>query len=350
MSFQREIVKWYSINKRELPWRDTTDAYVIWLSEIILQQTRVEQGLPYFQRFLQNYPTVNDFANASEAQILKLWQGLGYYSRGRNMLFTARQIQENYGGIFPQKYDELVQLKGVGEYTAAAISSFSANESRAVLDGNVFRVLSRYFGIKTAINSTEGKKEFTALANDLIEGQHPSVYNQAIMEFGALQCKPKSPDCASCPVRPGCYARANEQVNVLPLKLKKLKKRTRYFNYFVCQEEENLLVKKRSAGDVWQELYDFPLIETEKNYLETQESFLPELKNNFGPDCLISPISAQKHLLTHQTIYVQFFVLDNYIINFKKDAEIKWVSLAEFEELPQPKVITNFMNSNSIKQ
>lgn len=350
MSFQREIVKWYSINKRELPWRDTTDAYVIWLSEIILQQTRVEQGLPYFQRFLQNYPTVNDFANATEAQILKLWQGLGYYSRGRNMLFTARQIQGNFGGVFPQKYEELVQLKGVGEYTAAAISSFSANESRAVLDGNVFRVLSRYFGIETAINSTEGKKEFTALANAMIEDQNPSIYNQAIMEFGALQCKPKSPDCGKCPLQSGCYARANDRVNALPLKLKKLKKRTRYFNYFVCQEGENLLVKKRIAGDVWQELYDFPLIETEKNYLETQESFLPELKNNFGPDCLISPISQQKHLLTHQTIYVQFFVLDNYIINFKKDAEIKWVSLAEFEELPQPKVITNFMNSNSIKQ
>ncbi|ALL08527.1 A/G-specific adenine glycosylase [Pedobacter sp. PACM 27299] len=350
MSFQREIVKWYSINKRELPWRDTTDAYVIWLSEIILQQTRVEQGLPYFQRFLQNYPTVDDFANATEAQILKLWQGLGYYSRGRNMLFTARQIQENYGGVFPQKYEELVQLKGVGEYTAAAISSFSANESRAVLDGNVFRVLSRYFGIETAINSTEGKKEFTALANALIEGQNPSIYNQAIMEFGALQCKPKSPDCVSCPVQSSCYARANDRVNVLPLKLKKLKKRTRYFNYFVCQDGENLLVKKRIAGDVWQELYDFPLIETEKNYLETHESFLSELKNNFGSDCLISPITQQKHLLTHQTIYVQFFVLDNYIINFKKDAEIKWVSLAEFEELPQPKVIANFMNSNSIKQ
>ncbi|WP_316746591.1 A/G-specific adenine glycosylase [Pedobacter gandavensis] len=350
MSFQREIVKWYSVNKRELPWRDTTDAYVIWLSEIILQQTRVEQGLPYFQRFLQNYPTVNDFANATEAQVLKLWQGLGYYSRGRNMLFTARLIQEKHAGIFPTKYTELILLKGVGEYTAAAISSFSANESRAVLDGNVFRVLSRYFGVETAINSTEGKKEFTALANALIEDQNPSIYNQAIMEFGALQCKPKSPDCSSCPVQSGCDARANDRVNVLPLKLKTLKKRTRYFNYFVCQEGENLLVKKRIAGDVWQELYDFPLIETEKNYLEIPESFLPELKNNFGPDCLITPISAQKHLLTHQTIYVQFFGLDNYIINFNKNAEIKWVSLAEFEELPQPKVITNFMNSNSIKQ
>lgn len=350
MSFQTEIVKWYLINKRSLPWRDTTDAYVIWLSEIILQQTRVEQGLPYFNNFLQNYPTVTDFANASETQILKLWQGLGYYSRGRNMLFTARYIRDSHAGVFPEKYDELIQLKGVGEYTAAAISSFSANESKAVLDGNVFRVLSRYFGIETAINSTEGKKQFNELAQSLIANQQPSLYNQAIMEFGALQCKPKSPDCGSCPVQSGCYAKSNDQVNLLPLKLKKLKKRTRYFNYFVCFDGEELLVKKRTAGDVWQELYDFPLIETEKPYLEDQEKFLTELKMNFGEDCIIAPLVQQKHLLTHQTIYVQFFALDNYIINFNMNAEIKWVSLASFEELPQPKVITNFMISNSVKQ
>ncbi|SHF60545.1 A/G-specific adenine glycosylase [Pedobacter caeni] len=350
MSFQTEIVKWYLINKRTLPWRDTTDAYVIWLSEIILQQTRVEQGLPYFNSFLQNYPTVVDFANASETQILKLWQGLGYYSRGRNMLFTARQVMDLHSGIFPVKYEELIQLKGVGEYTAAAISSFSANESRAVLDGNVFRVLSRYFGIGTAINSTEGKKQFNELAQELIEGQEPSLYNQAIMEFGALQCKPKSPDCGSCPVQSGCYAKNKDQVGLLPLKLKKLKKRTRYFNYMVCFDGDNLLVNKRTAGDVWQELYDFPLIETEGPYLEDHEQFLKRLKYSFGANCVIRPLTLQKHLLTHQTIYVQFFALDNYIINFNMNAEIKWVSLTEFEELPQPKVITNFMISNSIKQ
>lgn len=200
MSFQKEIIKWYSSHKRALPWRDTQDAYVIWLSEIILQQTRVEQGLPYFNRFLEAYPTVADFAAATETQILKLWQGLGYYSRGRNMLFTAQQIASLHHNVFPVKYSELIKLKGIGEYTAAAISSFSSGEAQAVLDGNVFRVLARYFGINTPINSTEGKKQFTDLAKSMLYQEDPATYNQAIMEFGALQCKPKSPDCAICPL------------------------------------------------------------------------------------------------------------------------------------------------------
>jgi len=348
MVFQTEIVKWYLNNKRDLPWRGTTDAYVIWLSEIILQQTRVEQGLPYFNRFLENYPTISAFASASETQILKLWQGLGYYSRGRNMLYTARQIQDVYGGKFPTKYDDLIRLKGIGDYTAAAISSFSSNEMKPVLDGNVFRVLSRYFGIETPINSTSGKKQFIELAQKLIVGQEPALYNQAIMEFGALQCKPKSPSCESCPIQSDCFARKNDLVAVLPIKEKKLKKRTRYFNYLVCIKGDEILVNKRNPGDIWQELYDFPLIETEDNYLEVQGQFFDKLKGSFGNTCTITPLEQKKHLLTHQTIYVQFFALDNYIINFNQNAEIKWVSLEEFDELPQPKVITNFISSYSV--
>lgn len=348
MSFQAEIVNWYFKNKRALPWRDTTDAYVIWLSEVILQQTRVEQGLPYFNNFLQNYPTVQDFAAATETQVLKLWQGLGYYSRGRNMLFTAKQVCELYNGQFPTSYNELIRLKGVGEYTAAAIASFSSNEARAVLDGNVFRVLARYFGIAEPINSTAGKKQFLELAQSLIEGQEAAVYNQAIMEFGAMQCKPKSPACNNCPLERTCFARKNQQVASLPVKLNKLKKRTRYFNYFLCTDKENILVKKRNPGDIWQELYDFPLIETDKNYMEDQEQFSNMLKKAFGNDCKITALSQQKHLLTHQTIYVQFFGLDNYIINFNQNAEIKWVSLQEFDELPQPKVISNFVTKHLI--
>lgn len=344
MSFQSEIVKWYLKNKRELPWRGTDNAYVIWLSEIILQQTRVEQGLPYFNRFLQNYPTVLDFAAATETQILKLWQGLGYYSRGRNMLFTAMQVRDQHNGQFPTSYDALIKLKGIGDYTAAAIASFSSNERKAVLDGNVFRVLSRYFGIEEPINSTAGKKQFSGLAQSLIEDQEASVYNQAIMEFGALQCKPKSPDCTICPLQLGCEARKRDLVSVLPVKLNKLKKRTRYFNYFFRQEGDQILVKKRNAGDIWQELYDFPLIETENNYQNDKGSFSRQLELFFGKDCKITALSQQKHLLTHQTIYVQFFGLDNYIVNFNQDAEIKWVTFEEFNELPQPKVITNFMN------
>ena len=350
MSFQTEIITWYLQNKRSLPWRNTRDPYIIWLSEIILQQTRVEQGLPYFNKFLDHYPTVQHFANASEDQVLKLWQGLGYYSRGRNMLYTARQLVAEHSGNFPSAYDLLIKLKGVGDYTAAAISSFSSDESKAVLDGNVFRVLARYFGISTAINSTAGKKEFSMLAQSLIEGELPSLYNQAIMEFGALQCKPKSPDCPVCPLRPGCSARATGQVNLLPVKEKKLKKRIRHFNYLVCLAEGNILIHKRAQGDIWQEMYDFPLIETSESYKDHPDDFLLALESRFGTGCTIRPLSSKKHLLTHQTIYVEFFALDNYIINFNQNADVKWVSLGDFNELPQPKVIADFMQFYSTNQ
>ena len=350
MSFQHEIVNWYSQNKRSLPWRNTRDPYVIWLSEIILQQTRVEQGLPYFHAFHEAYPTVQDFANATETEVLKLWQGLGYYSRGRNMLFTAKQIQSLHNGQFPTGYDTLIQLKGVGDYTAAAISSFSSDEEKPVLDGNVFRVLSRYFGIETPINSTLGKKEFSLLAQELIKGQLPSVYNQAIMEFGALQCKPKSPVCPICPLQTSCFARINSKVNELPIKLKKLTKRTRYFNYFFVATQNDILVHRRTAGDIWQELYDFPLLETEVANIDQPKSVLEHAKTWFGEGVQLQSLFQKKHLLTHQTIYVEFFALDNYIVNFSQDADTKWVSMHDFEQLPQPKVITEFMSYYSTNQ
>ena len=351
MAFQDEVIKWYFNNKRDLPWRHTTDAYTIWLSEVILQQTRVEQGLPYFNRFLEQFATVQDFAAAPEVQILKLWQGLGYYSRGRNMLFTAREIMQKHQGVFPVRYEELISLKGIGDYTASAISSFSSDESRAVVDGNVYRLLSRYFGVFTPINSPAGKREFASLAQELIVGHKPSVYNQAIMEFGALQCKPKAPVCSVCPLQTDCFAYQNQEIDNLPVKEKKLKKRVRYFNYFVVTKEPDLLlVKKRTPGDIWQELYDFPLIETGQVYAEQGFEFEKKLRENFGNDVQITALSAKKHLLTHQTIYVQFFALDNYIINFNQNAEIKWVSLSEFEELPQPKVITDFMTNYSLNK
>ena len=206
MNFSDELVKWYNNNKRDLPWRHTKNAYIIWLSEVILQQTRVEQGLPYFYRFVEKYPDVSSFAAASEDDILKLWQGLGYYSRGRNMLKTARMVQEQYNGRFPDTYNELIKLKGIGEYTAAAISSFSSNEARAVVDGNVYRVLARYLGISEPINSTKGKKIFQEIANDFLNKKNAALHNQAMMEFGAMLCKPKNPACGICPVNTTCYA------------------------------------------------------------------------------------------------------------------------------------------------
>lgn len=341
---QKEIIKWYRLNKRDLPWRNTTDAYTIWLSEIILQQTRVEQGLPYFNKFLENFPSIQDFAAASEIQVLKLWQGLGYYSRGRNMLFTAKQVIDLHQGVFPVHYNQLIKLKGIGEYTAAAISSFSNNEAKAVLDGNVFRVLARYFGIEEPINSTIGKKIFTELAQSLIIDQKPSLYNQAIMEFGALQCKPKLPLCSTCPLQLDCYALKNNKINLLPVKLKKVKVKERWFNYFVGIKDGRILTNQRYAGDIWQQMFDFPLIETAAKVQEDDSDFMRSVKSNFGEQVKISKIVEKKHLLTHQIIYVQFFALENYMINFNQRTEIKSVLLEDFEGLPHPKVISDFIN------
>lgn len=346
MSFQSEIVAWYFKNKRDLPWRGTTDPYVIWLSEIILQQTRVEQGLPYFNKFLENFPDVAAFANASEDRVLKLWQGLGYYSRGRNMLYTAKYVVQQHQGKFPTAYQDLVKLKGVGDYTAAAISSFSNNEKRAVVDGNVYRVLSRYFGIEEAINSSAGQKLFANLAQELIADQEPSIYNQAIMEFGALHCKPKAPKCESCPVKLSCTALNTNKVDLLPVKLKKLKVRKRWFNYFVGMANGEILVKQRQPGDVWQQLYDFPLIETTGEGLDIGPDFLNDVRNMFGNGVLINPIEAKKHILTHQIIYVQFFAIDNYIVNFNQHTEIKSVKIDDFKHLPHPKIIGDFIEKH----
>ncbi|WP_219223841.1 A/G-specific adenine glycosylase [Pedobacter antarcticus] len=348
MNFQIIITRWYQANHRILPWRASTDPYVIWLSEIILQQTRVEQGLPYFNRFLAAFPTVADFAAASETEILKLWQGLGYYSRGRNMLYTAREVMELHQGVFPVAYDALIKLKGIGAYTAAAISSFSSGESRAVLDGNVFRVLSRYFGIDIPINSTAGKSTFSTLSQSLIEGQDAALYNQAIMEFGALQCKPKSPNCAICPLQDGCAAYAGNLVNQLPVKLKTVKIKTRYLNYLFCLKDGQVLVNKRIKEDIWQHLYDFPHIETVQAAEPGDPEFSSLLQEMFGKDVVLRPLMEMKHLLTHQIIYVKFFALDNYITNFNMDAEVNWVSWQELDELPQPKILTKFIQSVNI--
>lgn len=346
MTFQNELINWYLINKRDLPWRHTNDAYTIWLSEIILQQTRVEQGLPYFNKFLENFPSVVDFASATEAKVLMLWQGLGYYSRGRNMHATAQFVMSNHNGIFPTRYNDLIELKGVGEYTAAAISSFSSGEARAVVDGNVFRVLSRYFGINTTINSSAGKKEFFKLANELLYVADPALYNQAIMEFGAIQCKPKSPSCAVCPISIDCYAFQNKIVNQLPVKLAKAEKRHRYFNYFVCNNGAEVLMKERQAGDIWQHLYDFPNIETSSIQAMEDVGFINRVKEMFGERADFKLITYKKHILTHQIIHVQFFALKNYIFNFSKQKELNWVSLDVLNELPQPNVIKNFIDEN----
>ncbi|QHS54895.1 A/G-specific adenine glycosylase [Mucilaginibacter sp. 14171R-50] len=341
MDISAQLIAWYNDNKRDLPWRKTTDAYVIWLSEIILQQTRVEQGLPYFYRFVEKYPTVTAFAAAHEDEILKLWQGLGYYSRGRNMLKTAQLVQQQHNGVFPVTYNELIRLKGIGEYTAAAISSFSSNEARAVVDGNVYRVLARYFGIDEPINSPKGKKRFQQIADDVLDEARPGLHNQAMMEFGAMLCKPRNPACGVCPVRLGCVAFKTNATVYLPVKLKTVKVRKRYFNYLLITDGNVILMNKRDESDIWANMYDLPLIET-AGLLEPVELLrLPQAKV-FGDNIILKDNSAIiKHVLTHQQLFIRFLVLEK----FPDKMEKGWfyTDVDNIKNLALPKAIFIFI-------
>ena len=338
MNFSDELTQWYNKNKRDLPWRNTTDAYIIWLSEIILQQTRVEQGLPYFYRFLEKYPDVTHFAAADEGDILKLWQGLGYYSRGRNMLKTAKIVHELYGGRFPNNYEQLLKLKGIGEYTAAAIASFSANEAKAVVDGNVYRAIARYFGIYEPINSAKGKKTFQEIADQLLDPDKPGLHNQAMMEFGAVLCKPKNPDCAACPVGQDCFALKNNAIAALPVKIKTTKIRERFFNYFLVTDRDNILMCKRAETDIWANMFDLPLIETPSLLTIDELVSMPEFREFFGEDVQIGAIGpVHKHVLTHQRLYVRLIKLETLSIRLKE----RWFfsSLQNASKLALPKIV-----------
>jgi len=298
--------------------------------------------MPYFYRFLEKYPDVRAFAAADEDEILKLWQGLGYYSRGRNMLKTARQVVELYDGKFPEGYNQLIKLKGIGEYTAAAISSFSANEAKAVVDGNVYRVLARYFGIEEPINSPKGKKLFQGLADELLSHEHPGLHNQAMMEFGAMLCKPKSPDCRACPVRQDCYAFNNDKIPVLPQKLKTVKVRERFFNYILVTDGDKVLMNKRDEKDIWANMYDLPLIETQAYMPPSEVTELLQTKEFFGVDIKITnSFRAKKHILTHQRINAQFIRIENQPIKLEQ----KWffIEVEKLKSLAVPKIINIFI-------
>jgi len=305
----KKLITWYKKHKRDLPWRNTNDPYKIWLSEIILQQTQVVQGLNYYIKFTETFPTVMDLANAPEDQVMRLWQGLGYYSRARNLHTAAKTIKTNHKGKFPSTYNSIKELKGVGDYTAAAVSSFAFNLPHAVVDGNVYRVLSRLFNINTPINSTQGKKEFQLLADELLNQQQPGLHNSAMMEFGALWCKPQNPKCEDCPLQEHCLAFEKNTVNSLPIKHKKIKIRNRYLHYFIFNYKDSVYIQKRTEKDIWQNLYEFYLIETEE---DTDPKLILKNKNlkNLVKELEIISVSAEKkHILSHQHLYAHFYEL-----------------------------------------
>ncbi len=341
MKFPNLLIQWYLQNKRDLPWRNTVKPYFIWLSEIMLQQTRVAQGLPYFLRFTEAFPTVFDLAKASEEDVLKLWQGLGYYSRARNLHKTAQQVAFEFDGEFPKTYTELLKLKGIGEYTAAAIASFSYNESVPVVDGNVYRVLSRYFDVETDIAFSGAKKEFTQLAAELLPKGQANLFNQAIMEFGALQCTPKNPDCGNCIFKDSCAALQKKKVALLPVKSKKVKVRTRHFNYLIfLDENENTLLQKRTEKGIWQNLYEFPLLETENEL--TEEELLTLMQNQqFVPNEVLNihwyNSETTAHKLSHQHLNINFWKIG---VKGKLANGINWESA---KKMPFPIVIFNFI-------
>lgn len=325
--FVLQITDWYRQNARILPWRSTTNPYFIWLSEVILQQTRVDQGLNYYLRFTETFPTITDLANAEEDQVLKLWQGLGYYSRARNLHTTAKIVQENYQGEFPNNYNEILALKGIGPYTAAAIASFAFNLPHAVVDGNVYRVLSRYYGIDTPIDSTEGKKLFQTLADELIPKDHPALFNQASMEFGAIYCTPNNPPCENCMLLDTCASGRNGLANKRPVKVSKTKVRNRYLHYFHLVSNDEIAVRKRGSNDVWEGLYEFPVIETDTPDLKTDQ--IPSWINDINEVAYTA-----KHILSHQRIHARFYRISTLKQERFSDQDLQWVDHETFELLP----------------
>jgi A/G-specific adenine glycosylase len=344
--FAAILLKWNrEKNNRQMPWKGEKDPYKIWLSEIILQQTRVEQGLQYYRNFIKAFPDIQKLAKAPDKKVFKLWEGLGYYSRCKNLLATARYISKEREGVFPDTYDDIMRLKGVGPYTTAAISSFAFNLPHAVVDGNVFRVIARIFGINTATDTTEGKKLFTAFANSLLDKKQPGIYNQAIMDFGAVVCKPLAPLCNDCPFKRNCFAFQNNQVNNLPVKLKKIHIKKRWFYYFVLQFENEIAIQERIKKDIWQHLFEFYLSETSK-----EEEIKNVLKSNDLKKILrtlkfeivsVSPLLKQQ--LSHQLIagrFVHIRVAEKPVLN----ENTIWINKQKLKIYAFPKFIIQYLS------
>lgn len=344
-NFSHKILSWYIENKRSLPWRDTKDPYKIWLSEIILQQTRVAQGLPYYLKFVEQFPTVFSLAKAKEQDVLRLWQGLGYYSRARNLHHCAKEVVEKFQGRFPNNFQDLQKLRGIGSYTAAAVASISFLQPVAVVDGNVFRVFSRVFGIDKDISDSKTKNFFFELGNELISNEHPDEFNQAIMEFGATHCLPKNPLCNECIFKKQCIANAKDLQTVLPVKSKKQKIRKRYFYYFVIRKGNRILMRQREEKDIWQGLFDFYLIESTKP--KAIKNLL--LENEIFKKMEVGEVSKNyKHVLSHQHLLARFISVNSVKLSFKELKDYKYYSLNEIRKLPKPVLILQYLKDEGI--
>ena len=346
MNFARAILNWYMVNKRDLPWRNTNDPYSVWLSEIILQQTRIAQGLPYYLKFINKYPTINSLARANENDILILWQGLGYYSRARNLLKTAKFIVDECNGKFPSTYTELIKLKGIGEYTASAISSICFNERRAVLDGNVYRVISRFYGIDVPVNNHFGKKFYMDYAQKLAPKKSCGDYNQGIMDFGSLICKPKSPLCDKCILEKGCIASKMNNINYFPVKLKKNAPKITHFNYLVLLDSDHMIWINKIKNGIWKNLFQFPMIESKKELNKTQV-LSNEIFKSIAPisnsDIILFNSSPIIHKLSHKTIYAKFWILP---VEHSNSNSIKF---SDVNKYPVPRLIEKFLDKFNYK-
>ena len=349
MDFTALLLHWFKHNQRDLPWKHTADPYKIWLSEIILQQTRVEQGYDYYLRFVKQYPTVKDLAAAPVDEVLKLWQGLGYYSRARNLHYTAQLVVSEFKGKFPANYEKLLRSKGVGEYTAAAIASFAYNEAVPALDGNGYRVLSRFFGVETPVDTTVGKKEIYALAEEVLPSTAPAHFNQALMDFGSMVCTPKNMQCANCPLSAACFAFNHDKVMLLPVKSKKVVVRSRYFHYFIVSDGHHTYLHKRTANDIWKGLYEFPLIETAiemevDDIVEQQEFQL--LFGKYAP-IMLGHSSIIKHQLTHQSLWTRFYALKINTMPEQLGEDFQKVSINQLERYSIPRLIDAFLEKKA---
>ncbi|GET27960.1 A/G-specific adenine glycosylase [Prolixibacter sp. SD074] len=342
--FAKHLINWYKHNGRKLPWRETRDPYTIWVSEIILQQTRISQGTAYFHRFIERYPNVSELASADEHDVLKLWQGLGYYSRARNMLAAAKQVMNLFEGQFPRTYKGLLQLRGVGEYTAGAIASIAYNLPHAAVDGNALRVLSRFYAIDTPISSTKGKKLFSQLATEMVPKEAPGMFNQAIMDFGAMQCTPRSPDCPSCSLADMCLAYIKNRVQNYPVKEKKAKVRDRYMHYlFIRYKDDRLWLEKRNGQDIWKNMYQLPLIESYEILLPEQVLRSKEWQTIFyNAQVEVRSVSNEIiHMLSHRKIHAFFYEIQ--LIKGEVQHPAKPVYLKDIFNFAIPKLIENYL-------